>query len=254
MTSVKVSVVTGGGGALGSAIAERIAERGDTVYLVDRDGAAAEDIAAKINAAGNGTAIAVKSDIASDAANRAFMARIHGEHGRLDRLINNAGIHQHSTFGDVRHEEWSRVLDVNLWAPASLCQAAVPIWQDRPGGSVVNLGSRSWLTGGPLAYVASKAGVVGLTHALAVELGRYDVTVNAVAPSTVPTPIVAAGRSPEDYQRHLEHVGRLPLLPRIATIEDVANAVLFLASAESGFVTGEVLHVAGGSQLAPTGS
>ncbi|MEV7136373.1 SDR family oxidoreductase [Arthrobacter sp. NPDC093128] len=252
-SSQSVSVVTGGAGALGSAIVKRLAELGDTVIVVDRDGVAAGEIADKINSAGQGRAVAWESDVSSEDQNGALVEWLRSEFGRLDRLINNAALGQRSKFGQIKHDEWSRVLDVNLWGAASLCQAATPLWRERPGASVVNLSSRAWLTGGPLAYVASKAGIVGLTHALAVELGPYNVRVNAVAPGTVITPMVASNRDAEAYEAHLQHVRKLPVLPGLATAEDIASAVAFLASAEAGFITGEVLHVAGGAQLAPPG-
>jgi len=251
--SERVSVVTGGGGAIGAAIAERLAQEGDIVVVVDRDGESADAVAKRLNALPGlrGTAHAWTSDVSSDAANRALIDRVDAEFGRLDRLVNNAAVTQYASFGEVTKDVWTQVMDVNLWGQASLCQAATRMWVRAPGGSVVNLSSRSWLAGGPLAYVASKAGVVGLTRALAVELSPYSVTVNAVAPSTVLTPMVSGRLTPEEYEAHVARVGRLTLLPRLATAEDVANAVVFLSSSRASFITGEVLHVCGGAQLAP---
>lgn len=245
-----VAVVTGAAGALGSAIAAGLAGAGDVVVLVDRDGEAVGAVARSLAATG-GRVEARVADISVDADNKQLVADVLDAHGRLDYLVNNAAVGQRSLFGDLTAAEWDRVMAVNLWGPASLAQAARPAWEDGRGGAIVNISSRTWLTGGPVSYVASKAGVVGLTRALAVELAPLNVRVNAVAPSTVQTTFVRAGRTDEEYERHLSRHRRLPLLSRLAVPEDVAAAVCFLASPAASFITGEVLHVAGGSQLAP---
>jgi NAD(P)-dependent dehydrogenase (short-subunit alcohol dehydrogenase family) len=188
---------------------------------------------------------------ASSRSTTTTVARVRSEFGRLDRLVNNAGIRSRDHVGTAAEGDWRRVMDVNLWSVASLTQAAAEeIWRGQSGAAVVNMSSRVWVSGGALAYTASKAGVVGLTRALAVELAPYDVRVNAVAPSTVLTPMVREGLTEEQYADHVARARRLSLLPRLATPEDVANAVAFLSSSEAGYVTGEVLHVCGGSQLA----
>ncbi|MEU6646826.1 SDR family NAD(P)-dependent oxidoreductase [Saccharomonospora sp. NPDC046836] len=246
----RVSIVTGGAGVFGKAIGERLARRGDTVVLVDRDGTQAEAVAKELTALElPGTVLGAEVDVASDAANRQLVADVRERHGRLDCLINNAGVSQKARFGSLTYEEWRMVLDVNLWGPTSLSQAAAAVWREEPGGAIVNMASRTWSAGGPLSYASSKAGVVGLTRALAAELGRYDVRVNALAPSFVPAPRIASMFTPEGYQEHIARAADLPLLNRTATADDVAGTVAYLTSPDSAFVSGEVIHVTGGSQL-----
>lgn len=247
----RVAIVTGGTGGLGTVIATRLAQSGSTVVIADLDADLAEQRAKDIALATGGRLVGLAVDVTSDSANRALIGEVADRFGRLDQLINNAGRSQRDAFGDIGVEDWQQVMAVNLWGPTSLTQAATPLFKSAGSGRVVNIASRTWLTGGPLAYVSSKAGVVGLTRALAVELGHLNVTVNAVSPSSVATAFIREGRTPDEYERHIAHHRTLTLLPRLATPDDVADAVDFLASDRAAFITGEVLHVSGGAQLAP---
>ncbi|WP_138413565.1 SDR family NAD(P)-dependent oxidoreductase [Sinomonas gamaensis] len=245
-----VSLVTGGAGALGSAIAHRLASNGDTVLIFDNNAEAARDQAQRIAEATGSHVEAHTVNLTEQASIRESMADVGQRYGRLDRLVNNAAFNPKTSLERTATEEWDSTMAVNLRAPMALCQAALPIWQATRSGRIVNITSRTWLAGGPTAYVTSKAGIVGLTRSLAVELGPLGVTANAVAPSMVATPFTRGGRTEEEFAAFTERHTRMSPLGRLATAEDIVDAVEFLASAKASFITGEVLHVCGGAQLA----
>lgn len=244
-----VAVVTGGAGALGAAIGMRLARDGARIVLVDLDGDEAGRQATRIRAETGRSAVARKADVTDENDVTMLVEELRAHLGRLDQLVNAAGMNSRGGFAELR-EDWHRVVAVNLWGPALLCHTSAPLLSADGGGAIVNIGSRTWLSGGPAAYTASKAGLVGLTRALAVELGPRGVTVNTVAPSMVVTPFTRDGRSEAEFEEIVRRHRAMAAIPRLARPEDVANAVAFLASDQARFITGEVLHVSGGAQLA----
>ena len=244
-TMRRVALITGGAGAVGFATAKRLARAGFLPVLADRDAEAL----ARCTAALGGEAQGILADLLDRDAPRAIMAEIAATQGRLDCLVNNAGLSKARRIGEVALEEWDQVLAINLTAPMLLAQESLRFWRAQGTGSIVNIASRVWLSGAGPGYTASKAGLVGLTRSLAVQLGPLGVTVNAVAPSYLSTPFNFAGDPAAKRRADAEHLA-LGVLSRLGTPEDVAGAVAFLASDDARFITGEVLHVCGGAQLA----
>lgn len=245
--STTVALVTGAGGAIGSAIARRLAAAGHAVVVADRDRATVERIVAELS---GGPVLGIAADLAVPEAAAELIALVEQEAGRLDHLVNNAGLNRPRALETMTLDDWEAVLAINLRAPMLLAKAAIPLWRRQGGGAIVNIGSRVWVSGAVPAYTASKAGLVGLTRSLAVELGPIGVTANVVAPSFVDTPFTRQGRSEAEIAAMHERVLQITPIGRLGEPEDVAGAVAYLVSPEARYVTGEVLHVCGGSQLA----
>ena len=241
-----VALVTGAAGAMGVAIVERLTRAGMALVMVDINAQGAEEAARRVGATG----LVIQADLMRKDAASEIMAIVREQVGRLNHLVNNAGLNRPQTIYHIDPDDWDAVLAVNLRAPMILAKMAIPFWEDRPGGSIVNIGSRVWMSGSIPAYTASKAGIVGLTRSLAIELARLNIRCNAVAPSYVDTAFTRMDRSAEDIAQRQESVQRITPLPRLGTAEDIANAVSFFLSPESSFITGEILHVCGGAQLA----
>jgi len=238
-----VAVVTGAGRGLGAAVAERFAAEGARVALWDVDRDAAGRVASRLDPSGT-RAIAVPVDITDEAAVGRAVAETVQRFGRLDVLVNNAGISRHRPIQDMTVEMFEAVMRVNVTGTFICCRAVVPVMTRQRRGKIVNISSLAARTGRPgvaVNYAAAKAAVIGLTQTLAREVGPAGIYVNAIAPGPILTDQTRQ-YAPEVFATW--NAGRA--VQRDGTPEDVANAAVYLASGRSDWVTGITLDVNGG--------
>jgi sorbitol-6-phosphate 2-dehydrogenase len=252
----KVAVVTGGGGGIGAAICRALADEGAPVAVCDARGDAAETVAAGIRARG-GHAAAWSFDVADRAAVEKAADAVEGSLGALDIWVNNAGVSRIVPFLECSDETWDLTLSVNLKGAFVGCQAAIARMLPRGRGALINMSSQSGKTGNShyAAYCASKFGVIGLTQSLAVEFAGKGLRINAICPGVVFTALwegmvddYARKRNmrPEEVRPYME--SRIPM-GRLCTPEDIARAVVFLASDDAAYITGQALNLTGGAEM-----
>ncbi|MEU4366097.1 3-oxoacyl-ACP reductase FabG [Micromonospora chersina] len=248
MTSTRTAVVTGAARGIGAGVARRLARDGFAVAVVDLDEAAAQPVVDEIEAAG-GRALAVGADVADEQAVRAAVDRIAGELAEPTVLVNNAGITRDNLLFKMTADDWDAVVNVHLRGSFLMTRAVQGHMTGAGWGRIVNLSSTSALGNrGQANYAAAKAGLQGFTKTLALELGKFGVTANAIAPGFIETEMTAAtaarlGVPFEEFKRAA--AGQIPVA-RTGTPEDIAHAVSFFVSEGAGFVNGQVLYVAGG--------
>ena len=238
-----VAVITGGARGIGLATAKALAGAGARPILLDRDGNAADQAAEALGAG----ASARQLDVTQEAEVDAVFEAIAREHGRIDILVNNAGAAIRRPTTELSLADWQRVVDVNMTGVFLCARAAGRVMTAQSAGAIVNVASIMGLSGGGLypniSYQTTKGAVVNMTRALAVEWARNGVRVNAVAPTWVETDFIAALK---DNPEFVSAVERLTPIGRLAQPEEVANAILFLASPAAAMITGHVLPVDGG--------
>lgn len=242
----QVAVVTGSARGIGRAIAEALAKRGASVVICDILAEEAKNTAQEIASNYGVKTLSFSFDVSKgDEVEKAFK-EILEEMGRIDILVNNAGITRDALLLRMKEDEWDSVISINLKSVFLCSKEAVKVMTKQRYGRIINISSVVAFTGNPgqANYSASKAGIVGLTKTIAKEYASRNITVNAVAPGFIMTKMTEA--LPENVKS--EMLKAIPL-GRFGTVEDVANAVVFLASPLAGYITGQVIHVNGGMYM-----
>lgn len=240
----KIAVVTGGASGIGLAVAERLAQEDCSIVILDIDEAGGTRVAAGIQQRGKQAAF-MRVDVTQEGAVRVAFDRIISDHGRVDVLVNVAGgsLHRHK-IEEFPLEHWRAVIDLNLTSTFLCCRAVAGLMKSQKSGAIVNISSDIGFSGDASrsAYAAAKAGIVGLTKTLALELAPFNVRANAVAPGRIATPRVRATYTDAEWDAAAK---RIPI-GHAGEPEDVAEAVAFLASDAAKHMTGQTLHVNGG--------
>lgn len=245
----RVAVVTGAGSGMGLAIGQRLARQGHRLALFDLDGDAAERAAAGLSGAG-GRAIAATVDVSDRGAIDDALTRVRSDLGPVEIMVTSAGLDEFVSFTDLTTVQWDRMLAVNLTGTYHCLQAAVPDMLATGWGRIVTISSSSAQSGARRMahYVASKAGIIGLTKALALELAPHGITVNTIPPGFIETPMTrraeASGSIPS-----IELVAEQTPVRRAGTPDDIAAACAFLCSEDAGYITGQQINVNGGWYL-----
>jgi len=244
----RVAIVTGAARGIGAATARRLAEDGMDVAVLDLDEAACKDTVDQIKDTGR-KAIGVGANVADGAAVEAAVTRVAAELGGPTVLVNNAGVVRDNLLFKMAEEDWDTVLNVHLRGAFLMCRAVQKYMTEQKWGRIVNLSSTSAVGNrGQANYSAAKAGLQGFTKTLAIELGPFNVTVNAVAPGFIVTDMTAAtaARIGVDFEQLQKTAAEQTPVRRVGTPDDIANAISFFVGDAASFVTGQVLYVAGG--------
>lgn len=238
-------IVTGGANGIGRTYCEHLWREGARLLIADIDVEGAESLAGRINEeAGQGWAVPLSVDVTSESDTQKMAAAAVDAFGRIDVLLNNAGDYPHVSFEEITYDAWRRVVSVNLDSVFLCSKAVLGRMKEQQSGKIVNVATNLVWTGlaGMVHYIAAKSGVVGFTKSLAREVGEYGITVNAVAPGAV----VPNAEMSEAGQRRMETIVRYQCVKRVQRPDDLVGAVIFLASPESDFISGQVFTVDGG--------
>ena len=238
----EIAIVTGAGKGIGRAIAERLVADGFYVLLVDQDRVAGEKAVEEI---GNKDAAFFQADISNEAQVKALFIEADKLYGRVDVLVNNAGIIRDNMIWNMEAVDFDLVIQVNLKGSWLMCREAAIRMKEKQQGRIINIASRAWLGNrGQTNYSASKAGVIGMSRALALEMGKYNVAVNVVAPGLIETPLTAGIK-----KEALDKLIAAQPTKTMGKPEDVAHTVSFLASPKTNFITGQTFYVDGGKSI-----
>ncbi|RPI19284.1 MAG: SDR family oxidoreductase [Ignavibacteriae bacterium] len=242
MKNNRIAIITGAAKGIGKAISERLSEDCCFICAVDIDDTEGKKL---INELGEEKARYFNCDIKDEQQVKNLFNSIVKEYGKVDILVNNAGIIIDRLINKMSLDDFEQVIDINLKGTWLMCREAAIVMKNRKAGRIINISSRAWLGNpGQTNYSSSKAGIVGLTRALALELGRYNVFVNAIAPGLIDTPLTQA-LTPEVRDKLIQ----AQPTKTIGKPEDVANAVAFLSDEKTQFITGQTIYVDGGKSI-----
>jgi (2S)-[(R)-hydroxy(phenyl)methyl]-succinyl-CoA dehydrogenase BbsD subunit len=242
MDNKKTAIVTGAAKGIGKAIAERLSNEGFFIVIADVDNENGNKLSENL---GKDKASFYNCNIQSEEEVTGLFNKLIKEHKKIDVLVNNAGIIKDNMIHKMTFEDFESVIDVNLKGTWLMCREAAKIMREQKSGRIINITSRAWLGNpGQSNYSASKAGIVGLTRVLALELGKYNVLVNAVAPGLIDTPLTQA--LTEEVRNKLIQAQPTKTMGKP---EDIANAVSFLADENTKFITGQTIYIDGGKSI-----
>lgn len=240
----RIFLVTGAGSGIGEGIAKKLAQSGAKLVINDINSEKAERVAREINEQGQ-EAISLIADITKITEAEAMVSKIIEHYGRIDGLVNNTGVVRDNLILKMPEEDFDFVINVNLKGAWICSKVVLGHMKEAEYGRIINISSRAWLGQvGQSNYSASKGGLVSLTRSLALEFAKFNITVNCVAPGLIDTPLIRS--LPQKVQDNLIQAQPTPL---IGEPKDIANTVLFFASEEARYITGQVLHVDGGKSL-----
>ncbi len=244
--NTKTAIVSGGTQGIGKAIVKRLIK--DGYFSIIADIAEKEEVSS-VNYVVKDKVSFIKCDISNENEVKELFTKVLSERKRIDAVINNAGVIRDNVIWKMSKHDFDAVIDVNLRGTWLMCREAAKIMREQKYGRIVNISSRAWLGNnrGQSNYTASKAGIVGLTRVLALELGNYNVNVNAVAPGLIDTPLTQNLPA-----KVLDQLIEAQPTNKMGKPEDIANAVSFLLSDESDFITGQIIHVDGGKSIGST--
>ena len=237
----RIAIITGAAKGIGKAISERMVKENYITILVDVDKENGELLASYLGE----SAKFISCDISNKEEVNSLFETVTKEYGGIDVIVNNAGIIRDNVIWKMPEEDFDKVVDINLKGTWLMCKIAGTLMREQQRGRIVNIASRAWLGNrGQSNYSASKAGVVGLTRVLALELGKYGVLVNAIAPGLIDTPLTQ--KLPENVQEKLIQAQPTKSMGKP---EDIANAVAFLCDSNTRFITGQTIYVDGGKSI-----
>ena len=242
----KTAIISGGAQGIGKAITKRLIEDGYFVVIADIN---LENEKLLVKELGSGKFLFIKCDISNQEDVESLFSKVKSERESINAVVNNAGIIKDNVIWKMPKEDMDKVIDVNLKGTWMMCKEAAKVMREQNNGRIVNISSRAWLGNnrGQSNYTASKAGIIGLTRVLALELGKYNVNVNAVAPGLIDTPLTK-----NLPKKVIEKLIEAQPTKKIGKPKDIANVVSFLLSDESDFITGQIIHVDGGRSIGST--